>query len=538
MKKEIFIWIIGAALFSVVATGCQKGDLLSNPNASSESATVPVSLLLNHITYSFYAGGGVVDGRPGAVNETPWDLPVLWGQYYVSNYQYYRGVNLYNWSSSATAYDMLRYTAKLDAQNIKQYGTTANRYTALSKFFRAYSFVWLTQRVGDIPASQAGDASNLTPGYDSQHDVYKLALSLLDSANTIMNSVISSANAGTALDAQGDIYGLTNLQWQKVINTYKLRVLISLSKRADDNADLNIKQQFATIVNNPTQYPIMTGNGDNMVFHYNAAYNPYPIFSRGNAPYNSYANMCSTLLNITTATQDPRTFIAATPAPRSLAQGKTVSDFTAYVGADITTPITTINDSSNAGKYSFGNYLRYYSSNSGANAEPYIILGYPELCFNIAEAINRGWTTGNSATWYTNGINASLSWFGLSQGQSFTVGDVGGTKLGTVTIDINTFLSNVAYAGDNATGLNQILTQKYVAFFNNSGWEAFYNWRRTGVPAFSQGTSAIGTPSGLIPRRWQYPNDENVYNNANYTKALQSQFGGTDDLTKDTWLTK
>src|SRR5258708_1830278 len=539
MKKKLFQYITVITALVVVATGCQKGDLLSNPNASSETSTVPVSLLLNHITYSFYAGGGVVDGRPGAVNETPWDLPVLWGQYYVSNYQYYRGVNLYNWSSSATAYDMLRYASKMDEQNLKQYGTTPNRYTALSKFFRAYSFVWLTQRVGDIPASQAGDASNLTPAYDSQHDVYKLALSLLDSANTIMAGAISAAHpAGSLLDAQGDIFGLTNLQWQKVINTYKLRVLISLSKRADDNADLNIKQQFATIVNNPTTYPIMTGNGDNMVFHYNAAYNPYPIFARGTGPYNTYANMCSTLLNITTATQDPRTFIAATPAPRSLKQGKTISDFTAYVGADITTPITTINDSSNAGKYSFGNYLRYYSSNAGANAEPYIILGYPELCFNIAEGINRGWTTGNTTTWYTNGIKASLAWFGLSQRQSFTVGHGGVTSLGTVNIDINTFLTNVAYAGDNATGLNQILTQKYVAFFNNSGWEAFYNWRRTGVPAFAQGTSAIGTPSGLIPRRWQYPNDENLFNNANYTKALQSQFSGTDDLTKDTWLTK
>jgi hypothetical protein len=540
MKKKLFQYIAVITTLAVVATGCQKGDLLSNPNASSESATVPVSLLLNHITYSFYAGGGVVDGRPGAVNETPWDLPVLWGQYYVSNYQYYRGVNLYNWSSSATAYDMLRYASKMDEQNLKQNGTTPNRYTALSKFFRAYSFVWLTQRVGDIPASQAGDATNLSPTYDTQHDVYKLALNLLDSANTILAASFSHTNpAGAVLDAQGDIYGLTNLQWQKVINTYKLRVLISLSKRSDDNADLNIKQQFATIVNNPATYPIMTGNGDNMVFHYNAAYNPYPIFARGNAPYNGYANMCSTLLNITTTTQDPRTFIAATPAPRSLKQGKTISDFTAYVGADITTPITTINDSSNAGKYSFGNYLRYYTSNAGANAEPYIILGYPELCFNIAEGINRGWASGaSSTTWYTNGIKASLSWFGLSQGQSFTVGDVGGTSLGTVNIDINTFLNNVAYAGDNATGLNQILTQKYVAFFNNSGWEAFYNWRRTGVPAFAQGTSAIGTPSGLIPRRWQYPNDENLYNNANYTKALQSQYGGTDDLTKDCWLTK
>ncbi len=541
MKKISFQLIAILVIVVALATGCQKGDLLSNPNAASESSTIPVSLILNHLTYMMYTGGGVVDGRAGAVNETPWDLPFVWSQYFLSNYQYYRGNNYYNWSVSATNYDMLKYAIKMEQQVAKQYGTGANKYSALAKFFRAYSFIWLTQRVGDIPMTQAGDPSNLTPAYDSQHDVYKNSLALLDTANTLLAATFSSSTANTVLDAQGDIYGLTNLQWQKLINTYKLRMLISLSKRADDNSDLNIKQQFATIVNNPAQYPIMTGNSDNMVFKFNTAYNGYPIWTRGNAPYNGYANMSKTLLDITTANQDPRVFVEATPAPAQISGGKTISDFTAYVGADINSSLADLNTNSGNGMYSFANWNRYYNSsdaNAIANAEPYIIIGYPELCFNIAEGINRGWAAGTSATWYTNGIKASLAVYGLTQGQSYTVGDVAGTTLGTVSIDVNTFLNNVTYAGDNATGLNQILEQKYVAFFQNSGWEAFYNWRRTGVPAFSQGGTGIGTANSLIPRRWQYPQDEVLYNGTNNSKAVTSQFGGTDDLTKDTWLTK
>lgn len=544
MKNKSLQLLASFAIIIVVATGCQKGDLQDNPNAASQNGTVPASLILNHLTYQLYTGGGVVDGRPGAVNETPWDLPFLWAQYYVSNYQYYRGSNFYNWSVSATNYDMLKYAILMEQQAYKQYGTSNNKYAALAKFFRAYSFIWLTQRVGDIPMTQAGDVNNLTPAYDNQHDVYKNSLALLDTANTMLGALNPPAGstANNVFDA-GDIYGLTNLQWQKLVNTYKLRVLISLSKRADDNADLNIKQQFATIVNNPSQYPIMISNADNLVFKYNAAYNPYPIFARGNAPYNNFANIANTILNITTASADPRTFIIATPAPAQITAGKTVSDFSAYVGADISTPQATLfnNGSTPATSlYSYANYNRYYSSTSGANAEPYIIIGYPELCFNIAEGINRGWATGSAATWYNAGINASLSVFGLSQGQSFTVGDVAGATLGTVNIDITSFLnnSNVVYKGDNTDGLNQILTQKYVAFFNNSGWEALYNWRRTGVPAFSQGGSGIGTPNNLIPRRWQYPSDEANYNGTNLTSALKNQFGGTDDLTLDTWLTK
>src|SRR6202035_4176229 len=114
-----------------------------------------------------------------------------------------------------------------------------------------------TQRVGDIPMTQAGNPSLYpTPTYDTQHDVYKNCLAILDTANTLMAAITTTANQNTVVDANGDIFGLTYLQWQKVINTYKLRVLISLSKRATDNADLNIPTQFAAIVNNPSQYPI------------------------------------------------------------------------------------------------------------------------------------------------------------------------------------------------------------------------------------------------------------------------------------------
>ncbi|WP_188933652.1 SusD/RagB family nutrient-binding outer membrane lipoprotein [Puia dinghuensis] len=543
MKKNLIFWIALTAVIVVTGTGCEKGDLLSNPNVASQTSVVPVSLILNHMTYSLYAGGGVVDSRPGSYNETPWDQLYIWQQYYVSNYPYYRGNNFYNWSVSATEYDLLKYAGLLGSQAYRQFSNYTNKYYGLAKFFQAYSLIWYTQRVGDIPAKQAGNPTAYpTPTYNSQHDVYQYALALLDSANTILGAynALPTTKPGAAFDASGDIFGLTNLQWQKVVNTYRLRVLVSLSKRATDNADLNIPQQFATILANPSQYPVMTSNSDNMVFKYNAAFNQYPIFLHGWAPYNGYANICNTYLNLTTSTKDPRTFVTATPAPGQIKAGKLVGDFTAYVGADISTAIGTIQtNSANSGMYSFANYSRYYTSSSAANAEPFILIGYPELCFNIAEGLNRGWsTTGTAATWYTNGIKASLSNYGLSQGQTLTIGDVGGTTLGTVTVDINTFLTNVAYAGNNNAGLTQILQQKYVAFFNNSGWEAYYNWRRTGIPAFSQGGAGIGTPSNLIPRRFQYGSDEALANTTNNKAAIQSQYGGTDDISQNMWLVK
>ncbi len=523
------------SLLVVVCTlaACEKGDLLSNPNVANENSTIPASLLLNHITWSFYKGGGVVDKVANSVEEDPFGQVMRWNQFHTSSNSYYRGQNAYAFSNTATAYDMLKYVGKMESQAQAQFNSSSTVYAALGKFFSAYSFVWLTQRVGDIPMTEAGKADILQPKFDTQHDVYKNVLQQLEDANTMMNGLLTNLNRNTVVD--GDIFGLTYAQWQKVINTYKLRVLISLSKRADDNADLNIKSQFAAIVNNTTKYPILTGNADNLTFKFNATVNKY-IYNPDET-YNLFGNISKTYLDITTANQDPRTFITSTPAPAEITAGKSVADFKAYVGSDISLTQASLSANDAKGMYSYVNFKRYYASFAGP--EPLILVGYPEMCFNIAEAINRGWLTGSAATWYNNGINASLSFYGLTNGQVYTIGNREGATLGTVTINITDFLNNpnVVYKGDNANGLKQILEQKYVAFWQNSGWEAFYNWRRTGIPAFADNGPGIN-PSGKIPVRWQYPVNEQNNNSANYTASINSQYGGTDDVNKLMWLLK
>jgi len=523
MKHHLKYSLVGLIGLMMGVSSCQKGDLLSNPNVAAESSTVPASLIFNHI----------------AANTLREEEPVIstvyrYNQNIVSNYSYYFGTNAYNWSNTNHTYDVIRYCTKLEEQVKTQYGNTPSVYTALSKFYKAYAFIWLTQRVGDIPMTQAGDVNNLTPVYDKQHDVYKNCLALLDTANTLMGNLPVSSTVA------GDIFGLTNLQWRKVINTYKLRVLISLSKRADDNADLNIKSQFTNIISNPATYPIMTGNSDNLAYKYTSV-TLYPPNRAGYAPYNNCENISQIFLNITAAYKDPRTFALTIPAQAQITAGKQASDFTAYVGEDISKSQGLMSNFSADGKYSNLNYNRYMSSATGANAEPYIILGYPEMCFNIAEAAYRGWITGATAAsdWYNKGIAASMSLYGLTQGQTVTISSVDGkTNYGTATIDINGFLANPNVTYNASTGLTQILTQKYVAFFMNSGYEAYYNWRRTGIPAFSQGGVGIGTANNMIPLRWQYPQDEITYNNANYTAAITSQYGGKDDLNAAMWLIK
>lgn len=521
---------LATVALGLAAAGCKSLDAqLPSPNAATSDSTVPPSLLLPRIEYDLYNNG---DGGPFTQVQR-------WNQYVVSNDVYYGGSNQYNWTTSGGIYGILRNVNLMDTKAVQQYGTRQNPYSALAKFFRAYIYVWQAQRVGDTPASQAGQGlTNLMPAYDTQKAVYARSLAMLDTANTMLGGNLTGSY-------NGSIYFSSLSQWRKVVNSYKLRVLISLSRRAADNADLQIPQQFAAIVGNPTQYPLLTSNSDNLAFNFNSAYNTYP--HTPNDANNQRQNIGSAYLSLTTATQDPRTYVVATPAPAQIAAGKSVRDFSAYVGSSPALGISDLTTGSNAGQYSFTNFLRYYSSVAGP--EPYVLLGYAEQNFNIAEAINRGWVPGASAnSYYVRGINASLDFYGLADRQVLSIGNVSGkpfstapgAKLDTVTVFRTRFLNNpgVAYKGDNANGLEQILNQKYVACFQSSGYEPFYNWRRTGLPRTFVSTGGGINASGVIPRRWQYPVDEQTYNPDNYQNALKNQFGGTDDLNQDTWLTK
>jgi hypothetical protein len=39
-----------------------------------------------------------------------------------------------------------------------------------------------------------------------------------------------------------------------------------------------------------------------------------------------------------------------------------------------------------------------------------------------------------------------------------------------------------------------------------------------------------------VPIRWQYPVDEITYNSVNAKAAIQSQYGGTDDIFAKMWI--
>ncbi len=521
--------IIIALLVLVVLNSCQDFDtLVKNPNLPT---SVPPSLLLT----------GLLNGLN---EENAWDgIQGSQGaaQFWIGNYTYY-GTNNYDqgpFIGSSFNYLKLQNVVQMEAEALRSGGADVNPYSAMGKFLRAYHFNLMLQKYGDIPVTKAlqGPAAP-TPDYDTQKAGFIEVLKLLDQSNAEFAQLIAKGDASLT----GDVFlGNSLNKWQKVVNSFTLRVLISLSKKEADT-DLNIKQKFANIINNPSQYPVMNALSDNLQYTYNAQFNNYPKNPGSRGFDIARENVASTFLDITTSLNDPRTFIAASPAPAQIAAGKSYTDFSAYVGANAGDDMGTLGVNAQAGKYSFVNALRYYATYDGSSAEPAIIIGYPELCFNIAEGINRGWATGSASTWYTNGIKASMTHLGIVDGASGTTTIKVGNNLyvpyGDVTVSVSGYLAQAAvqYKGDDANGLNQILTQKYLAFWQNSNWEAFFNMRRTGVPAFQTG---LGTGNGgKIPARWQYPFSEATANAEHYKASVQNQFGGADNLNGLLWINK
>ena len=518
--------IIIILTLAIVATGCSKKfeDYSQNKNLPQQ---VPPNLVLPTILNDLVVFPGGDEDKAD--------------QFIVSNYTYY-GLNQYWTGSAPLNYGSLRNVLAMESEAKRLAGSDNNPYHALGFFFRAFFFVNMSEKVGDLPMTDAlKGLDNPSPKYDTQKDIFKQSLVWLDSANTMLSGFLSKG----FLEFSGDFYyqgrsfsganGRDALaEWQKVVNSYKLRVLIELSKHSED-ADLNIKQQFNTIISNPAQYPIFGSNDDNLQYVYNSGYNYYPDNPTNYGNNAGRLNLAATLETTLGQLHDIRAMVLGEPA-RGL--GFSDTSYNSYVGGKSGDDVSSLATQSGDGKISLYNYNHFYTTLTG---EPTLILSFPEVCFDIAEAINRGWITGDANAWYMKGTTAMFAFYGIKDGDNQVVihkADGSGGITYTVPFVFAEYFNQplVKYHGDNEAGLAQVLTQKYLAYARNSGLQAYYQWRRTGVPAFSTGP---GTGNGgKIPLRFQYPSNEITANGANLAAALKSQYGGSDDINQAMWLIK
>lgn len=495
MKKNTYPLLI--SIIVLATTGCDDhfAELQKNPNAPEVSA--PINILQSIIKDSW---------------EAPWTRTHRLNQYYVSAYVVYDDQN-YLLGEYAMDYGSLRNIAAMEKE-VERVGTEeAKQFLPIAKFFRAFFYIRMTERLGDIPMSEAvkGEEGNFTPKYDTQKQVYTQCLQLLEEANNEL-----APYAGKASGLTSDLYFNGDLsKWRKAINTFRVRVLLSLSKRNDE---MNVAAQLRDILSKPDKYPLMESVKDNMqITYYGNADDKYPLYPDNGSKYAGIYFISDTYVSLLKRTEDPRIFIQMTPGEN---QNKNVEGrlqmFSSYVGGVTGNTIEVLQQQGSSDRLlAYINYATYITP----TGLPCVQLGYQELQFTLAEAANLKWIDGDAEAYYKNGIRADMEFYGVK------------------SEDIQTYLTNPVnvYKGDNGEGLKQIHEQKYIALFQNSGYLAFFEQRRTGVPEFSVGE---GNANGKIPLRWMYPTDEKQYNESNLKSALQSQFNGSDDINDTMWLIK
>ncbi len=496
IKNIIFRITLIVFLLGSVTSCLDYEDLRENPN---EPNSVPPSLIFTTLAPR------VTGSFSGTYEKMQYHLWIATDNVYAPNFNDdFDGDFDYS-----TLRNIIQLTKEAEAAD-------APAYIIVGKFLKARMFIEMTRRMGDIPLSEAGlGADRPQPKYDSQKSVYIQCLDWLDEANRELGTFIAT-NPGVNID--GDPYYNGDLrQWQKLINAYTLRILLSLSKKEND-PDVDVKGRFADIVNNPDIYPLLTGLHDNAQLTYRnedgfrQPYNPDQAVRRDAVVY------ASTYIDLLKSKEDPRLMQVADPTQDALdanpSEAAVRADYDSYAGADISGSATENSAKKLDGDFSFPNFEKYWNY----VGQPGIFMSYWEQELHIAEGAHRGWATIDAKTHYDNGVSASMQFYSVDEAE------------------IATYLGAKQPYITGAAGLTRILEQKYLAFAENSDHESFFTTRRTGVPTYLFSSENSITK---YPVRWTYPSSEDLDNKDNYRAALRSQFGAeVDDRDQVMWLLK
>lgn len=350
-----------------------------------------------------------------------------------------------------------------------------------------FSWSVLVNTFGNVPYSEALNPLNPLPKYDDAKTVYDALLVRLDAALASIKPTAGSNFAAGDLLYQGDM-----AKWVKFGNSLKLKMAMTIA----DSDEAKAKALVAAAAPN-----VFTSNADKAAFPYIATPPNYnPIAQNLNRLYSTRQDYvaASTLINPMNTLNDPRrsTFFTALNG--------------AYVG----------------GNYGFLNTYANFSHVGTKIIEPALeglFMDYSEVEFFLAEAVERGFITGDAETHYNAAITASITYW-ASQTAS-TTGDA----------DAAAYLAQpeVAYTTATGTYKQKIGTQKWIALYNR-GYEAWVEWRRLDFPQLAPPTGG-SAPAGLaIPVRIIYPINEQTLNPAN-REAAGAAIGGDLATTKLWW---
>lgn len=516
MKINNKKFIVFFVLFSSLFLSCEDlSETNINPNGIEPGQVNPNLILPTVLTE---AGKGYVNlgyqDIAGVVQHTQKDA---WSS----------GHNDYDWGGSqdwSGYYGILRNNDLLYNRAVE---LELEFHQGVALVMKSFMFGLITDLWGDAPYTTAlkgetGELSDIKPAFDSQQTIYEGILADLETANTLLSKPKSEYSS--IVDDVDVFYNGDPEKWRKFANSLMLRYYMRISSKLPDVAKAGIEK----IAGNPSQYPIITTSSEDVTMTFPGASpdTSWPANTAFDPSESNYKRikMAATLVESLQAKNDPRLGVwankveiplvvdAGLPAGtdeiidgvRYLSPdkvGTTVVDtdpeyvglptsFSALPSAYNLNP--TPGQTSNNPHVSFLNDIYKEASGDLLKAR---LISAAEVHFILAEAALKGWAAGDAQEHYEAGVRSSLETWGVD-------GDYG------------TYIAEpgVAY---NAT-LDQIMEQKWIASWT-AATEAWFDYRRTGLPALQAGPSA---KRSVLPLRFYYGQDELMLNSENASEAV------------------
>lgn len=483
MKKTLLASALAA---SMLFTGCEDlTDMNINPNEPTE---VPAQFLVTQAQY------GLVENYWGrALN---FGFGMLMVQHFAETE--YTDASRYNYtapdfdgaftgfysSADGSLAEIAEARSLVEANETLTAEQKANQLAILD-IMKAWAYHVATDIWGAIPYSEAHKPDEFTkPGYDAQSAIYADILSTLTQAS----SAITTSSPGFA---SGDIiYGGDMGMWKKFANSLRVKVAMRMADVDAAAAGAEVSAAMAA--------GVFESNADNatLVFESNAQLaNPFWVDNITNNR-DDFA-VSALLVDHLKSNSDPRLMKFANPT----SEGDYVGLTYGLIDNDAT--------SAAVGK------SRPNSDYVRSATAPGVLMSYAELKFFQAEAIARGFVSGDASSAFDDAIRASMAQWGVTDADA-----------------IDAYVAAHSF-GSYANYKEAVGMQKWVALYTN-GLEAWSEWRRLDVPALSlPDVDASQLFNTQIPVRGLYPQNESARNLESLNGAISME--GSDELTRSLW---
>lgn len=157
------------------------------------------------------------------------------------------------------------------------------------------------------------------------------------------------------------------------------------------------------------------------------------------------------------------------------------------------------------------------------NTAPSPIISYTELKFIEAEALARTSSLAAAQTAFVAAVQSSMNYMGVSSANAATY--IAGLP----------DLTSMSVTG----AISAIMGESYKALYGQAELEVWVNYRRTGFPALTPNPNGVkgNNPSGAIPKRITYAQNERITNAENLAAAIANQ-GANNNLDVPLWAFK